>query len=142
MAQLAAWLLLIPGVYSSNPGISIVCYNNERRNYWKRGMEWPFYTHWLNKTFHYFQNLFTNKFSVHGQEPWSSGYGRRLVFQRLWVQILASNTGWTFFTFICCKNCNVVRKDENKLKRAGVGTFFLIFLFIFTIQFINSKDTK
>ena len=28
-------------------------------------------------------------------EPWSSGYRRRLVFQRLWVQILAQYTGWT-----------------------------------------------
>ena len=25
------------------------------------------------------------------------------------------------FTFICCKNCNIVRKDENILKEAGVG---------------------
>ena len=25
----------------------------------------------------------------HGREPWSSGYGRRLMFQRSWVQILA-----------------------------------------------------
>ena len=32
-----------------------------------------------------------------GREPWSSGYGRRLMFQRSWVQILAPNTGWTFF---------------------------------------------
>ena len=32
-----------------------------------------------------------------GREPWSSGYGRRLVFKRLWVQIPALYTGWKFF---------------------------------------------
>ena len=32
-----------------------------------------------------------------GQEPWSSGYGRRLMFKRSWVQIPAQYTGWTFF---------------------------------------------
>ena len=37
-------------------------------------------------------------------EPWSRGYGRRLMFLRLWVWIPALYTGWTFFTFICCKN--------------------------------------
>ena len=26
-----------------------------------------------------------------------------LMFQRLWVQIPAPYTGWTFFAFICCK---------------------------------------
>ena len=36
-------------------------------------------------------------FHTKGQEPWSSGYGRRLMFQRLWVQIPAPYTGWTFF---------------------------------------------
>ena len=29
------------------------------------------------------------------------------MFQMLWVQIPAPYTEWTFFTFICCKNCNV-----------------------------------
>ena len=38
-----------------------------------------------------------------GQEPWSSGYGWRLTFWRLWVWIPAPYTGWTFFTLICCK---------------------------------------
>ena len=37
----------------------------------------------------------------------SSGYGRRLLVQRSWVQISAQYTEWTFFTFICCKNCIV-----------------------------------
>ena len=32
-----------------------------------------------------------------GREPWSSGYGSRLTFQRSWVRIPAPDTGWTFF---------------------------------------------
>ena len=43
-------------------------------------------------------------------ESWCSGYGRRLMFQRLWVRNPEPYTGWTFFIFICCKNCNVCLK--------------------------------
>ena len=35
-----------------------------------------------------------------GWEPWSSGYGRRLIIRRSWVRIPAPNTGWTFFTYL------------------------------------------
>ena len=43
--------------------------------------------------------------SIHGRKSWSSGYGRRLMFLRSWVQILAPYTIWTFFHIcICCKN--------------------------------------
>ena len=61
-----------------------------------------------------------------GREPWSSGYGKRLTFQRMWVQILALHTAWTFFTYICCKNCNDVCLKRPKInkKEAGVGPFF------------------
>ena len=31
-----------------------------------------------------------------GREAWSSGYVRRLIFQRLWVLIPSPHTGWTF----------------------------------------------
>ena len=31
------------------------------------------------------------------QEPWSSGYGKRLTFRRSWVRIPAPYIGWTFF---------------------------------------------
>ena len=34
--------------------------------------------------------------SVLGRAPWSSGYGRRLRFQRLWVRIPSPYTGWTW----------------------------------------------
>ena len=61
------------------------------------------------------------------REPWSSDYGRRLVFQRSWVWILSLYTGWTwhFYTLICCKNCNNVCLKRPKIneKEAGVGPF-------------------
>ena len=61
-----------------------------------------------------------------GREPWSSGYGKRLMFQMLWVRILAQYTGWTFFTYICCKNVMVfVWKDQKTIKEAGFGTFLI-----------------
>ena len=64
-----------------------------------------------------------------GREPWSSGYGRRLMFWWFRVQIAALYTGWTFFTLICCKNCNAVRlkKTKNKRKRGRDGPFLNVF---------------
>ena len=47
------------------------------------------------------------------REPWSSGYGRRPVFKRLWVQIPAPYTGQTFFLYFCSKDCNLCLKIEN-----------------------------
>ena len=64
-----------------------------------------------------------------GREPWSSGYGRRLTFQRSWVRILAPDTGctWHIFTLICCKNCIVcLKRPEINEKEAGVGPVFKI----------------
>ena len=36
-------------------------------------------------------------------------------------------TGWTFFTFICCKNCNAVclKKPKINEKEAGLAHFLL-----------------
>ena len=59
-----------------------------------------------------------------GREPWSSGYGKRLKFQRSWVRFPALYTGWTFLTFICCKNCKVcLKRPKINEKEAGVGPF-------------------
>ena len=61
-------------------------------------------------------------------EHWSSGYGRKLTFQRLWVWIPAPDTGWTwhFFTLICYKDCIVcLKKTENKRKRGQGWPIFL-----------------
>ena len=65
----------------------------------------------------------SNKHFPLRQEPWSSGYGRRLMFQRSWVQIPAPYTGWTFFHIYLLQNCNVVWKDGNKWKRGRDGQF-------------------
>ena len=60
--------------------------------------------------------LLPNYLSI-GQEPWSSGNGRRLMFQSLWVRILAPNTGWTFFHIYSLKRPKINEKE------AGVGAF-------------------
>ena len=56
------------------------------------------------------------------QEPWSNGYGWRLMFKRLWVWIPVPYTWWTL---ICCKNCNDVCLKRPKIneKEAVVGPF-------------------
>ena len=58
-----------------------------------------------------------------GREPWSSGYGRRFTFHRLWVRIPAPYTEWIFFTFICCKTCIVFEKTKINEKRPGTAHF-------------------
>ena len=56
--------------------------------------------------------------------PWSSGYGRRLMFWRSWVLILVLFTGWTFFTYNCHKNCNVcLKRTKINIKRPDWLTF-------------------
>ena len=65
--------------------------------------------------------LLTNQqYFKFGRHPWSSGYGRRLVFRRSWVWIAAPYTRWTFTTFICCKNCLFERTKINE-KEAAVA---------------------
>ena len=59
-----------------------------------------------------------------GREPWSSGYGWWLMFERSWVRIPAKYTGWTFFTLICCKNCIVCLKRPKK--RPGLAHFLFL----------------
>ena len=51
--------------------------------------------------------------------------GKRLTFQRSWVRFPAPYTGWTFFTFICCKNCKLcLKRPKINEKEAGIGPFF------------------
>ena len=57
------------------------------------------------------------------REPWSSGYGKRLMFLMSWVRIPAPYTGWTFFHIIFCKICNDVflkRPIINKKRGRGL----------------------
>ena len=71
------------------------------------------------------QKLLQTKNCLEGREPWSSGYGRRLMFQMSWVRIPAPYTGWTYFHIpICCKICNVFFKRwKINEKEAGVVPF-------------------
>ena len=50
-----------------------------------------------------------------GREPWSSGYGRQLMFKRSWVQITALYTGWTWYfsNWFVVKIVLFVWKDRN-----------------------------
>ena len=66
------------------------------------------------------------KVAILGQEPWSSGYGKRLMFWRLWVQIPAPYTGWKwhFAHWFVVKNCIVcLKRPKINEKEAGVGLF-------------------
>ena len=49
------------------------------------------------------------------------------MFQRSWVQIPGPYAGWTFFTYICCKNCNDVCLKRPKIndKRGRGRPIFL-----------------
>ena len=64
-----------------------------------------------------------------GWEPWSSGYGRRLIFQRSWVWIPALYTGWTFSLLFVIKIVMFLWKDENKRKRGWDGPFLKKLIF-------------
>ena len=43
------------------------------------------------------------------------------MFQRSWVLVPALYTGWTFFTYYCCKNCNVWLKRPKINQKRGRG---------------------
>ena len=62
-------------------------------------------------------NCSTNSAVIKWWEPWYSGYGRRLMFQRSWVQIPAPYTRWTFSHLFVVKIVMCVWKDKNKWKR-------------------------
>ena len=48
-----------------------------------------------------------------GREHWSGGYWRRLASKRLWVQIPAPDTEWTFLKYIV-KVVMFAKKTKNK----------------------------
>ena len=60
-----------------------------------------------------------------GWEPWSCGYGRRLMFQRSWIRIPGPyTTGWIFFLHLfVVKIVKYVWKTKINKKEAGVGPF-------------------
>ena len=55
------------------------------------------------------------------REPWSSGYGRRLMSQRSWVWILAPFIGRTFFHIYFYENCSDVCLRRPKINETEVG---------------------
>ena len=57
------------------------------------------------------------KNEILGWASWPCGNARWLMFKRSPVRIPTPYTSLTFFTFICCKNCNVCLKRQNKRKR-------------------------
>ena len=70
---------------------------------------------------------FTNK-TLLGQEPWSSGYWRRRMFQRSWVWIPTLYTRWTWHfshLFVVKIVMMCVWKDGNKWKRGRGWPIFL-----------------
>ena len=69
------------------------------------------------------------KMPAEGLEPWSSGYGKSLTFQGRGFESLHRILDGHFFTFICCKNCNVcLGEPKINEKEAGVGPFFTRYL--------------
>ena len=50
------------------------------------------------------RSIFKRKMQFIRVGPWSSAYGRRLMFQRSWVWIPALYAGWTFFTCLFVLN--------------------------------------
>ena len=82
-----------------------------------------------------------SKMNCLGREPWFSGYGSRLVFQRLWVWIPAPYTGWKFFTFICVKTVMFVWKCKNKLKKRP-GLAHILKLIASTVKTFSARCEK
>ena len=69
--------------------------------------------------------LVTLIYDLWWREHWSSFYGRRLMFQKSWVQIQAPYTGWTFSHLFVVKNVMFVWKDKNKHKKSpGMAHIF------------------
>ena len=59
-----------------------------------------------------------------GGSPGLVVMGGDLYSERSWVRIPAPYTGWTFFTWVCCINCNVcLKRPKINAKEAGDGPF-------------------
>ena len=68
-----------------------------------------------------------NLFSL-GREPWSSGYGRRLMIWSSWFRIPATYTGWRFLTLNNLL-CLFVEKTIINKKRPGMAHLKNLFSF-------------
>ena len=69
-----------------------------------------------------------------GQEPWSSVYGWRFMFESSWVLIPVPYT-------VCCKNCIFsLKRPKINEKDAGVGSFKKTVVYLFSTIVHNSFD--
>ena len=76
--------------------------------------------------------------NLYDQEPWCSGYGRRLVLWRPWVRIPAPYTEWTFFHIrLLVENCIDVCLKKNE-KVAGDGPHFRKYILHRDMLIINT----
>ena len=77
----------------------------------------PLGREWFLKTIYEYQiKVSWVKFCSKGREPWSSSYGKRLTFRRLWVRIPAQ--------YACCKDCTVcLKRPKINQKSQGMGHF-------------------
>ena len=85
---------------------------------------------WLNRIkFHLGRQKLTEimlDVSKIGQEPWSGGYGRLLMFERSWFQILPLNTGctWLFLHLFVVKIVLFVwKRPKINERRLGLAHF-------------------
>ena len=60
-----------------------------------------------------------------GQETWSSGYGKRLMSESCGFECRHLILDGHFFSYNCCKNCNVcLKRPKINKKEAGICQFF------------------
>ena len=85
---------------------------------------------------------FWDKKVIIAREPWSGGYGKRLTYRRLWVWIQVPYTGWTFFSYICCKICNVCLKRPKISKKRRVSALFKKNKVIICLNCWGGKQTQ
>ena len=70
--------------------------------------------HWLTAQ----QNFKGKEYLKAGRVPWSRDLRRIVIIRRSWIRILVLDTGWTFFTLICCKICSVCLKRLKKVNKS------------------------
>ena len=79
---------------------------------------------------------------VIGCEPWSSGYGMRLLFWRLCVEIPAPYTGWTFFHIKYVGKIVMILRKRPKINQKEAGYGSILKMFIFIVNFSGFKFTN
>ena len=100
---------------------------------------------WLNPNLSNRRSAPLRSIWVFGREPWSSGYGRRHTFQRLWVRIPAPDTDRLdiFSHWFVVKNVLFVyKRPKINEKEAGNGPFKKKYLSIFWSLLLRTEEEK